>query len=133
MLLDFDVIVPAGTLQSLPAVTHARLVKSTLVKVKVIFPPGPVTLVHVVIKDRQFQIMPLNPEADLNLEDSYAEATMEYPINDDPFTLDIYGWSPDAVFDHTITVQFDVIPPSQNSWQDFTQQLQALLSQQPSM
>lgn len=128
MLFDFDLTVTAGTLQSNPVTAKARLAKGLLTQIRVIFPPGPATLVYVVVKDRLFQLLPINPDGNLNLDDAIVVTDLEYDIKDDPFTLDLVGWSPDAIFDHKITIQFEMQPAKNDSWSSFTQQLQQLIS-----
>jgi hypothetical protein len=123
MLFDYDLVVPAGTAQDAPAVGFAHLSSGTLTEIRVKFPPGPATLVHVVVKDGTFQLMPLNPDGTLNVDDiDVLSGQMDYPLQS-PYTLTMLGWSPDAVFDHTITFQFDVQPPKPDQWQQFVSDL----------
>ncbi len=123
MLFDFDLTIPAATPANAPAIAKARLTYGTLSQVRVVFPPGPATLVHVVVRDRLFQVVPANPEGSLNFDDNFILSTMEYDIRDAPFELDMIGWSPDAVFDHIITFQFDMQPKAGQSWNKFVDAL----------
>lgn len=123
MLFDFDLVIPAGTLATAPVVSKAHLIAGTLTELRVMFPPGPATLVYVVIKDKSFQLMPANPEGNLNFDDQFVTSTLEYKLTDAPYDLDIVGWSPLAVFDHTITVQCELQPTSPDMWPQFIEQL----------
>ena len=123
MLFDFDLTIPAGTPQVAPVVAKAHLIAGTLTQIRVVFPPGPATLVYVAIKDKSFQLMPANPEGSLNFDDQYVVSTMEYDLLEAPYDLDIVGWSPLAQFDHIITVQCEVQPLKSDNWPTFIEQL----------
>lgn len=127
MLFDFDLAVPAATPAAAPVLAKARLAYGTLTQIRVVFPPGPATLVYVVVRDRLHQIMPANPEGSLNFDDNFIVSTLEYDIVDAPFELDLIGWSPSAVYDHTITFQFEMQPRSSDTWSNF---IDALFSTQ---
>ena len=123
MLFDFDLTVPRRTAADNPAVYTAKLTRGTLTEIRVIFPPGPATLVYCVIRDRLHQIMPANPEGSLNFDDSTVISRMEYEMADPPYELLLYGWSPDTIYEHTITFQFELQPVSKDTWNDFMQYL----------
>lgn len=123
MLFDFDLTIPAGTLATAPVLAKAHLIAGTITEIRVKFPPGPATLVHVVIKDKSFQLMPINPEATLNVDDETVTDVLEYPLTEAPYDLDLMGWSPTAVFAHTITFQFQMAPLKHDQWSDFIEQL----------
>lgn len=123
MLFDYDLTIPAATQQNAPVAASCHLSSGILNRIRVKFPPGPATLVHVVVKDALFQLMPLNPDGDLNFDDENIDSgVLDYPLQA-PYDLHVYGWSPLAIFEHTITVQFDVQPPTPDKWSDFVQQL----------
>jgi hypothetical protein len=86
--------------------------------VDVFFPPGPATLVHVAVKDRLRQIVPANQDQDLNRDHVTVTSFLEYEILDPPYELIVEAWSPDAVYDHTITVDFDMEPAAGSTWRD---------------
>lgn len=123
MLFDFDLPIPPATPVSSPVEQRVKLTHGTLVEIRVIFPPGPATLVYCVVRDRLHQIMPANTDGSLNFDDAVVTSRMEYSLTDPPYELLICGWSPKAVFAHTITFQFDLQPGEKDSWQEFIQHL----------
>lgn len=119
MLFDYDIIVPAGTLQANPTRKVCKLTSGTLQEIRVKFPPGPATLVHVVILDNLHQIMPINPDGSINIDDETIKSSnLQYKLIS-PFELYIDGWSPNAVYEHTITAQFEVDPDSVDPFTEF--------------
>ncbi len=131
MLFDFDLLVPAGTPTLAPVVSKAHLIAGTLTEIRIKFPPGPATLVFVVVKDKSFQLMPINPEGSINVDDETVISRMEYDLTDAPYELDMIGWSPDAVYEHTITFQFELQPMKQDTWSSFIEQLFQAGNQRP--
>ena len=119
MLFDFDLVVPNGTLQSNPAELVVHLTRGTIRDIRVIFPPGPATLVHVQVLHNLFQLVPANPDGDLNYDDTKFNSPMEYDLDDNKYELILRGWSPDAVYTHTINFQFDMAPLDTDNWSAF--------------
>jgi len=106
--------VPAGKTEALPAEQAVRLIGGTLKHIEIAFPPGPGSHVSVVIMDRNLQIAPINPEASFAWDDYTMSFSMNYPLDDAPYELLLRGWSPEAVFAHTITFRFDVEPAEED-------------------
>jgi hypothetical protein len=118
MLFDYDLTIPAGTTAAAPAVSSLKLTKGNITEIRVFFPPGCATLVHVVICDRLHQILPANPDGSLNYDDAIVVSHMGYELTDAPYELLAYGWAPDSMFDHTITLMFELEPAGGETWQD---------------
>jgi len=132
MLFDFDLTVPANTSQNSPVQSSVHLTAGLLSQVRVIFPPGPADLVHIMVRVGQFQIVPANPEGDLNGDDVLVVSELEYDLTDGPYDLTLLGWSEDDTFDHTVTVQIDMQPASSDDWGSFLQQLFTSVGGRPS-
>ena len=128
MLFDFDLIVPAGTLATQPIETLATLTRGKLTQIRVMFPPGPATLVHVVIRHNLHQLLPANFDGTVNFDDSVVTTILEYDLVDAPYEIKMIGWSPDAVYQHIITVQFNLEPVKGDNWDDFNRQLFASIN-----
>lgn len=126
MLFDFDLIVPAATPAAEPIVTLARLTRGKLTQIRVLFPPGPATLVHVVIRHNLHQLMPANFEGDINFDDAIITSSLDYDLVDPPYEIKMIGWSDLAVYEHTITVQFNLEPISGDNWDSFNAALFAI-------
>jgi hypothetical protein len=110
MRFVYDLTIPKDTAKVSPTVSKVALVKGQLIGVEVAFPPGPATLVHVVIEDGSFQIVPVNRDADLSWDDYTMAFPMRYSLTETGHELRLVGWSPDTTFDHKITFRFDVEP-----------------------
>ncbi len=126
MLFDFDLTIPAATPASNPVVTLAKLTRGKITQIGIKFPPGPATLAHVVVRHNLHQLMPANPEGSSNFDDMTIWATLDYDLVDHPYTLNMIGWSPTAVYDHTITCLFNLEPVKGDNWDDFTRAIFAL-------
>ena len=123
MLFDFDITIPAHTTQLNPVEQIVTLTHGTLTDIRVMFPPGPATLVHVTVRDRLHQLVPANQDGTLNFDDTTISSRMEHPMLDAPYELVITGWSPNAVYEHTVTCQFDMQPAAGDTWVEFNEQL----------
>ena len=119
MLFDYDLIIPAATTQASPTEALATLTRGKLVRIGVFFPPGPATLVHVVCRHNLHQLIPANYDGTLNYDDIMIYTDLEYEMVDAPYTLRMVGWSPTAIYQHTITFLFDIVPVTGQSWDDF--------------
>ena len=119
MLFDFDVTIPAGTQQLTPFEQTFKLTRGKLSQISVLFPPGPATLVYVVIRHGLHQLMPANFDGTLNFDDMIITSLLNYAMVDSPYELTVLGWSPLAVYDHNITLHFNVEPTDDDNWDDF--------------
>jgi hypothetical protein len=113
MLFTRDLTIPAGTLKAVPAQSELALIAGTIRRIEAVFPPGPATLVHVTVRDSLFQLMPANPDEDINQDEAVVRSDMDYKMQK-PYTLIFEGWSPDALYPHTITFNVDLAPESQD-------------------
>ena len=110
MRFVFDLTIPAGTTRAAPATNDVKLLMGTIKRIEIAFPPGPATLVSVVIKDRIYQIAPANPSGAFAWDNITKEFNVNYPISDPPYEVTLVGWSPTAKFSHKITFHFDIEP-----------------------
>jgi hypothetical protein len=113
MLFTRDLTIPAGTLKSAPASAELTLIAGTIRRIEAVFPPGPATLVSVIVRDSLFQLMPANPDEDINQDDAVVVSAMDYKMQK-PYMLIFEGWSPAALYSHTITFNVDLAPESQD-------------------
>src|SRR3990167_8683419 len=126
MLFDYDITIPPGTLQLSPVEQIIKLTYGTVSEIRVFFPPGCATLAHVVVRKNLLQLLPANQQGSLNFDDIFVISRLEYDLIDSPFEMSIFGWSPSAVYQHIVTVQFEMIPLVGQSWSSFTQSVMEL-------
>ncbi len=124
MFYSFDLSVPPNTPSSAPVLLLARLTLGTIHRVEVMFPPGPLGLLHVRIFRGLTQLWPSNAPGDLAADDVTIAWAEDYEITDEPTTLRIYAWNDDDFFSHTATIRFALIPQAQAHRQNVA--LQAL-------
>ena len=108
MRFVYELTIPKDTAKVSPTVSKVALVKGRLINIEVAFPPGPATLVHVVIEDGSFQIVPVNRDADMAWDDFTMVIPMRYSLSEVGHELRLVGWSPGTTFEHKITFRFDV-------------------------
>lgn len=123
MKFDYDIIVPPHTPATSPTVQRVKLTRGTLTEIRIVFPPGPAQLVHVVVSEELHQLVPANPEGSVNLDEAEFISILEYPMVNPPYELILTGWSPSAVYEHTINCQFDVQPMKGDDWSTFLKTL----------
>ena len=123
MILDFDLVIPPGTTQAEPASVDCQLTHGLLTEARVYFPPGCATLVHVVVKDGLHQLVPANTDGTMNFDDALITSKLKHELTDAPHILTVYGWSPAAIYEHTITIQFELEPLDGQTYQDLMTKL----------
>lgn len=123
MLFDFDLIVPPATSILSPAEMRVQLTRGTIKRIRVFFPPGPASLVHVVVRHNLHQLIPANYDATLNYDDILVDTSASYDLIDPPYELRLLGWSPEAIYEHKISISFDLEPLQNDNWDSFNRQL----------
>ena len=126
MLFDYELIIPPKTTADAPTESLARLTRGKITQIRVMFPPGPATLAHVVVRHNLHQLVPANFEGSLNFDDTVITSIMQYDLLDSPYELRMIGWSPLATYQHTITFQFNIEPITGDTWDNFNDMLFSL-------
>jgi len=127
MRFDFDLTIPAATTQAAPAQLEARLVRGTLKRVEIFFPPGCASLVKVIIRDELHQIAPANPDGSFNADGSTIDFEMNYQLEATAKLLMCEGWSPSCRYNHVIIFRFDVTPEGESDNQALLEYLGEML------
>lgn len=104
----YEFTVPADTEQETPQVDHVQLVRGTLTKVTMIWPPGPARLVKVQILDGNVPVLPDFVNQAYAFDNQLFERELSHDIVDAPYQLTLRGWSDDTRYTHTIGVIFSV-------------------------
>ena len=107
-----DLVLPANTLSSAPVTLTIATVKGWIARIKLLFPPGPAALAHVVIKDKNGQLYPTTSTQDYHIDNDKIELSCDLDTVPDPVDYNVYfvGWNDDDTWEHTITCDLWVIP-----------------------
>lgn len=108
MIYEYDLVVPANTLLTSPASVKLVLCHGIIHKLEVSFPPGCHNTVKVVIQRALHQVWPTNPDGQLK-SNAYTISYPEwYPLEEAPYELTAYGWSPGTSYSHTISIRIGI-------------------------
>lgn len=110
MLYDFAILVKAGTKKDSPKEQELNLTHGIIHWISVEFPGGCKGYVYLVICHRQQQKWPTNIDEAFNANAYTIPLREHYDLTEPPHTLLVKAWSPDATYDHTITVRVGILP-----------------------
>ncbi len=104
----YTLTVPAGTTAGTPAEESVTLPAGVLSQVTIFFPPGPQGEVGVRLLHNRSQVFPARANQWAAWDSGAVSAKINLPLAVGDTGIVVQGKSPDANFDHEITVQFDV-------------------------
>jgi len=110
MVYEHDITVIAGTSDTNPQITPIKLTKGIIHKYEIHFPPGCANLVNVRIKKALHQVWPCNPDGFHKADATTLSFREHYPLETEPYQLEVHTSSPSATYNHTITVRFALLP-----------------------
>jgi hypothetical protein len=102
--------IPANTLQSSPATRTVALTDGRILEALILFVPGQAGITHLIVTYHERQILPSSPEADFIGSRDPILVAERFPVYDLPFEVELVGWSPGSVLEHTVYVDFTVEP-----------------------
>ncbi|MBA7578721.1 hypothetical protein ES708_20586 [subsurface metagenome] len=109
MFYDYAITVKAKTKENDPEEAELELTKGIIHRVEVEFYPGPRRYVFIRILHGLHQVWPTNPEGTFRT-DAYTIGFDEYyELKAAPYKLRVIGYSPDADYDHVVTVRIGII------------------------
>lgn len=108
MYFVYPLTIPAQTTQDDPVIAMMGLCYGTIMRVRVLFPPGPCGLAHMQIYRYEHQLYPTTPGASFAWDDTVIEFTDSYPLLGVPFEVKLLGWNTDDSYPHTIEVHLEV-------------------------
>jgi hypothetical protein len=106
-----SITIPAGTTEADPETVSLELNYGWIEEVEILFPPGHAGLTHLEIYYQESIIFPTNYDNPFVGDDTLLTIQDHYPVDADPFTVELRGWAPDATLDHTIYVAITVSRP----------------------
>jgi len=105
---SISVTVPAKRQEENPLSTIVKLCDGTLSRVVVRPPPGPNWEVYFKLMYRETSILPVEELEWIPLEQYPVDATLNWSEWDGTYDVNVLFCSPDARFEHTIVVDFEV-------------------------
>lgn len=110
MLYSKDITVTKATTEATLETTRIKMHSGIITNIGVYFPPGCVGLVKVRLRIGRHQIAPFNPSGQFVGNDQYIWYNEFLPLVDEPYVVWCEAWNEDAVYDHTVTVQMNILP-----------------------
>jgi len=108
-----ELLIPAGTPASDPATLVVPLCYGTIIEVEILFPPGQSGLTRLQIWYHERQILPTTEGSYFLGDDTLIDFPEQYPIHEEPLEVELRGWAPNAIYDHTVYVQISVERPAE--------------------
>jgi hypothetical protein len=128
MFYAWDIEIPAATPEDDPVLQKLKISQGVIVKVQIKFPSGCHGLAKVRIKRWNFQIWPLSAGEWVTGDDETIDVPEYYDFSKGPYELTFVGCSPNATFNHLITVRVVVLPKVVASFAPLADMLGTLLS-----
>lgn len=110
MLHSKRITIPANTTELASVFARFRVNRGVIYRVWVTFPAGCVGLAKVRIYHEGHPFLPVENDAYIRGENHVFEYPVMYEIRTSPEQIIIQGWNDDEVYEHTIDVQFLIIP-----------------------
>jgi len=109
LFYDFAVTIPAGTPEDSPVEKTLKLTHGVVHRLEVEFYPGARRYVWVKIFHEEHQVWPTNPDGSFQT-DGYTIAFDDfYELKTEPFSFTVRGYSPNADYDHVVTIRIGII------------------------
>lgn len=102
--------ITAGQEQETPDTKTMPVCAGVVVDVDVMFPAGSSGLVYVQVWYHERQVFPQTGGGAFRGDDHLFQFPDSLVLDEQPFTLELRGWAPDATLNHTVFVQVTVVP-----------------------
>lgn len=110
MVFEYDFIIPANTLASAKARLDMKLARGIIHQLSVQFPAGSRGQVFLAINKALHQVWPTNPDGYFKGEFFPIQGSVYEELEEAPYTLTAWGWSPGTAFAHTATIRLWLLP-----------------------
>lgn len=111
MWYHYTLPVTAGTLEAAPVAKQLKLTHGVITHISVLFPTGCKQLVKVRLLHQEHQIFPNNPDEPASADGMPEGGDVHYQLYGEPFEIKAIGYAPAAIYDHSITIMVNVLPP----------------------
>lgn len=118
MLYKTELTIPPNTDKANRVSSDILLIPGTIVEVGIGFPPGCNGLAHCVINEKLHQLWPSTDGFSFHWDSILRTFTEDLTISEIPFVLTVYGWNFDNLYQHTITVEINLLA-GQSAWDDY--------------
>ena len=109
MLFVDTFTVPAGTTAAAPVERELAVAHGIIHLAEVVFLDGPEDEVHVTLSRGLHQFAPSHPDGSVVGNAEAVPASLFEPIVEPPYFIIIRAWSPQADYDHEITVRINML------------------------
>lgn len=110
MVFEYDFTIPANTPASAKVRLDMKLARGIVHQLSISFPAGCRGQVFLAINRALHQVWPTNPDGQFKGEFFPIQGAVYEPLEEPPYTLEAYGWSPGTAFDHTATIRLWLLP-----------------------
>jgi len=110
MLHSKHITIPANTTEANATKTRFKVNQGVIYRVWINFPPGCAGLARLRIFHEGHPFLPVDDDAYINGNDYVYEYPVMYEIKEAPEEITIEAWNLDDTYDHTLDVQFLIIP-----------------------
>ena len=108
MLFEYDLTIPANTPASAKVRLDMVLARGIIHDVGVDFRAGARHEVNVVINRATHQVFPANPDGYFKGDFWPIRYSTWEPLEESPYQLEAYGWSPGTSFNHVVTIRLNI-------------------------
>lgn len=116
-----SLLIKAGKTEAAPATGTVKLCYGDITEVEVQFRAGCGWLVHLQIWYQSKQIFPLTIGESFIGDDQVIEFQERWPVHEVPHEVELRGWAPEAIHNHTVSVEITVSSPEgldMSVWRD---------------
>lgn len=113
MIFAGSITIPAGTLKATPEIERLKVSRGVITQINILFPPGCGHEAYITFNRGLHQIYPTNPDGYFIGDGVNISGEVFHYVKADPLEVQIYGWSPNASYDHTIHVYLWIKKPWQ--------------------
>lgn len=108
MFYEYQVTIPANTLEAAPITSVMKIEKGVIEYAEVQFPIGTRCLVHVQVAYHGHQIWPINRTGNITSDGYVVPLNDPVEIDEPPYELVFTGWSEADTFDYDINLRLTV-------------------------
>ena len=112
MIFDYRITIPKNKPKSKPVRRVLELAPAVITRIEIAFPAGCRALVHVQLFHEGFQLVPINPGADLAWDNRVYVDHPYYSLDVPTARLLFIGWSDYIKYDHKVNVTVELQPAS---------------------